>query len=420
MKSSIAKTSLLPLLLAVSGCGYNQVQAQNSTPIPQSLIMAAERASQSSMAMRDMMARSHGQSVRDIELELPDEHIPDFLLQEVRIDYNGPMEQVLARVSHDIGYRVVEYNEPSSGISWQPWIRLDGNKPLIQHFKEMNSQIPWHLILDHRSGRIVLDYAEDGSIARQVQRAQASLNRNEATLGVRSLPDTSSMRESADQQVSANVIPGAEGPARQASASLTPQSQSSIQAPAEQAGYWYAGIRGYQSGERAEDMVAWLSANDFTAHSQQIGSGEYEVRVRANSDVEAQNHKAELEAKGVPSKVFYYEPSAYGSLDEQNISPRAHSFSSSAPEQEITAQSITKELIESAWYVQIAYTTNDQAAQQVIGQASLSRIPEAYKIGRGWAVRMGPLDNRQQALRLMSEARANGFSDAYPVKGSAI
>ena len=109
MKSAVSHTALLPLVLALVGCGFNQVKAQNSTPIPQSLIIAAERASNSSMALADIMARSHGQSVRDIELELPDVHVPDFLLQRVRLDYNGPMEQVLERVSHDIGYRVVEY-----------------------------------------------------------------------------------------------------------------------------------------------------------------------------------------------------------------------------------------------------------------------------------------------------------------------
>ncbi len=424
------RTTLLPLVLAIAltGCGYNQVQAQNATPIPQSLIMAAERASHSSMALADIMARAHGQSVRDIELEVPDAHVPDFLLQRVRLDYNGPMGQVLQRISTDIGYRVAEYNEPSSGRSWEPWIRLHGDKPLVQHFKEMNSQTPWHLVLDHVNRRIVVDYDADGSMANQVQRAQRALNSDRINTQAR-LPDTQSIQLNADRQVSNDVIPAPESSARQAqiaSAPTTTQPPMPLPSnnnalPVEGRGYWYAGITGYQTQARAEDMRTWLGANEFEALVKAAGGG-FEVHVPAIDDQQAASIRQQLSGLGVPSTVNYHSGTArqvQSTFTSTSSGRNPYPASTTAETNTRTAAPTTADLIASKWYVQIAYTISESGARSLANSQKLRDLPlNAYRLGRGWAVRLGPYDSRSEALVVMKEARGTGYADAYPVQGS--
>lgn len=426
MKHNASRITLLPLLFALSGCGYNQVQASGTTPIPQSLILAAERASHSSMALADIMARSHGQSVRDIELEVPNANVPDFLLQRVRLDYNGPMEQVLSRVSTDIGYRVTEYNEPASGRSWEPWIRLSGDKPLVQHFKEMNSQTPWHLVLDHRNRRIVLDYDSDGSMAKQVRRAQQGLNEERQTSTAR-LPSTNRIDENARRQVSNDVIPAPVMPSQQAQtahSAPTPQASSHRNAlPPEGRGYWHAKISGYQNNDRAEEMTQWLEANDFIGIVRQSGS-QFAVHIPAHDDQHAADLSQELSEMGVPTTVHYYSVGSDSRRNNPQMTENAPthqtasaSVATNRPQASTPQKAEPDELL---WFVQIAYTPVEQGARDLAAANEINGKPtRAYAQGRGWAVRAGPYASRNEANTAVRSARQDGFSDAYPVKGSS-
>lgn len=406
------------------------MQANGTTPIPQSLILAAERASHSSMALADIMARSHGQSVRDIELEVPNANVPDFLLQRVRLDYNGPMEQVLSRVSTDIGYRVTEYNEPASGRSWEPWIRLTGDKPLVQHFKEMNSQTPWHLVLDHRNRRIVLDYDADGSMANQVRRAQQGLNEERQTSTAR-LPSTNRIDENARRQVSNDVIPAPVMPSQQAqlthSAPMSQTSSHRNDLPPEGRGYWHAKISGYQHNDRAEEMTQWLEANDFIGVVRPSGS-QFAVHIPAHDDQHAAELSHELSELGVPTTVHYYSVGGDSRQSNPQVTADAPAYqtatTTAATDQRRASTSYSQAELTQAdelkWFVQIAYTPIEQGARDLAAANEIEGMQaRAYSHGRGWAVRAGPYASRNDANIAVRSARQEGFSDAYPVKGSS-
>src|SRR5690554_1369786 len=161
---------IVPLVSAslLTGC-VAQATDRQYAPAPQALIEAAEQASQMRMVYADIQARASGHTIESVRLDSRDADAPDFMRATVRLDYNGPMENVLERVANDIGYRLNEYQKPASGLSWTPWIRLSGNKPLLDHLREMNSQVPWHIVLDHDNRRLVVDYSDDGSMASQVR-----------------------------------------------------------------------------------------------------------------------------------------------------------------------------------------------------------------------------------------------------------
>lgn len=415
MRSSASRIFLVPALALLSGCSYNQVSAQGVTPIPQSLILAAERTSQSSMALADIMARAHGESVRSVALEVPSTAIPDFLQQRVRLDYNGPQKQVLDRVAADTGYRVVEYNEPSSGIGWQPWIRLSGDKPLIQHFKEMNSQSPWHLVLDHRDRRIVVDYSADGSMASQVSAAQRSLN-NPGERKSPNLPNVSSMEAGASQQVTRNTVPAPESQSQQArplqAAAPLPEPSWKNLLPAPGSGYWHALISGYESDSRAKEMQEWVGARLFRAKIVS-NNGVYDVHIPARDDGEAGKFAAELKALGVPVRVEYMtaDGASRDDLVSRELSPQSSIFTDRNDADGV--------LNPEAWYVQTAFVTSSDKAKQLSSTTEFDKYGpyNAYPLKGGWVLRIGPMDNRAAAAEVMREVRRAYVSDAYAVKG---
>ncbi|WP_181870660.1 DotD/TraH family lipoprotein [Vreelandella rituensis] len=449
MKTISASALLIPFAFALSGCGFQQVQAQSTTPIPQSLLQAAERASQSSMIMADIMARAHGQSVDQVKLDLPDSNIPEFLLTRVRLDYNGPMAQVLERVSHDIGYRVVEYNKTPSGPSWQPWIRLNGDKPLVQHFREMNAQTPWHLVLDHRSQRLVVDYDADGSMASQIREAQESLAKEPPVSQRRNMPDTSRMAEDANRQVSQQVIPSPIAPSVQAAPLPATQAAPSVQAtqstlnpvPEAGTGYWYAGIGGYQTSDRAKAMQDWLGAHDYYSLLLER-TRDIEVQVPSRDHAQVLDITSVLKDKGVPSEVRYM------SVVERNAArpakataaprsaPRPIIQTSQPAQSAITNAAASQKVVSSntdsskanfdsrmqadMWYVQVAYLNKQSSIDRVLEEVSSNGYAISdYSLGNnsGKALRVGPYDSREQAIGDLGKLRSAGYPDAYPVKG---
>lgn len=420
MRSSASRIFLLPALAILSGCSYNQVSAQGVTPIPQSLIQAAERTSQSSMALADIMARAHGESVKSVSLETPSTGIPEFLKQRVRLDYNGPQEQVLDRVASDTGYRVVEYNEPSSGIGWQPWIRLSGDKPLIQHFKEMNSQSPWHLILDHRDRRIIVDYSADGSMATQVAAAQEAFN-NPAARTSPNLPDTKPLKEKADKQVSRNTVPAPESSARQAkpkeSSAPRPVTSWKNVIPAPGKGYWHALISGHGEKDRAAEMKEWVGAHQYRAKVV-AREGQYDVHIPAADDGEASKFSAHLEELGVPSQVRYM--SADGASRDDLVSRELGSSASAIRNNNELVR--TGELDPNAWYVQTAYVGSEGEAYRLSKTTEFDHLGDygAYRLKGGWVLRIGPMKSREDAVSAMYEVRRSAVDDAYAVKGLSL
>lgn len=423
MRSIASRAFILPALAILSGCSYNQVSAQGVTPIPQSLVEAAERTSQSTMALADIMARAHGESVRSVSLEVPSTGIPEFLMQRVRLDYNGPQKQVLERVAADTGYRVVEYNEPASGIGWQPWIRLSGDKPLVQHFKEMNSQSPWHIILDHRDRRIVVDYSADGSMASQVAAAQRALDNPKPQAARKAnLPDTASINEAASRQITRDTVPAPESSARQArpetsEASFRQESWKNV-LPLPGKGYWHALVSGYGSRARAGQMEEWIGAHRYQAMVVERG-GQYDVHVPATDDGQAAAIVRELKDLGVPADVKYI--ASNGRNRNVDIPPLADRKEKVDDRKSVLPSSQIKngELDPEAWYVQTAYVRDSTVARKAADTPRFDHLGhyDAYPLENAWVVRIGPLKSRDEAVSAMREVRESGISDAYAVRG---
>lgn len=472
MRMVITRSLVIPTVAILAGCSLKPVQAGSQTPIPQALIQAAERASESNMVMADIMARSHKMSVDEARLDLPDSQIPGFMKQRVRLDYNGPMSQVLDRLSTDLGFRVAEYNGNPSGPSWQPWVRLHGDKQLVQHVREMNSQIPWHLVMDYRNRRVVVDYSADGSMASQVKAAQDRMQAPGAGMSGRNLPDISSMQNNADNSVTQQVVASPATPKTQPTTNAAPQSalpptprQPSMtnSIPDASAGYWYAGVSGYQTKERAEQMRQWLKANDYLAL---IAGGEndHEVQVPAANDVEASTYAEDLVEQGVPAKVGYVSAASSASIIAANSSgqseasaPEMPAATATALEQRVASTSASSQpmatraterdqatrtasanrqsattnpeqgprgetlsIEEDQWYLQVSYLNSMKASERVIDDLIDDYRINRYPYGKGYLMRIGPFDERSDISTIMREVRADGYPDAYPVEGSNV
>lgn len=431
------KISLMASVVAtaiLSGCASS---AQPShTPIPQALLVAAERASQARLVHADLAARMHGTSANDIRRDEPDDGLPAFMRAEVRLNYDGPMMQVLERVANDIGYRVNEYAKPPSGLSWTPWVHLSGSKPLVDHIRELNSQVPWQLVLDHRNRRMIIDYSADGSLAAEVKSARA--NQNSSQSNRVNLPDTSGMERAADRAAQREMT------ARPAQPPVQAPTQAQV-APARNntapAGTWFAGVDGYDTREHARAMVDWLAVEGYESQIAARGSDGYEVRIYAGSNAAAAELKGKLQDIGVPTRIGM-DTSDRVSQEAQrameasqptemrqpreitNLPPSSRHVSSSrggyyrpAPDQAAPSDDQFK----SRWHIQLLAGPNVSVLKSKA--ASLrSQGHEVFvkEIGRISALYSGPYESVGASRSELKGFRASGFPDAYlvaPKKG---
>ena len=168
-------------------------------------------------------------------------------------------------------------------------------------------------------------------------------------------------------------------------------------------------------------MRTWLGANEFEALVKAAGGG-FEVHVPPIDDQQAASIRQQLSGLGVPSTVNYHSGTArqvQSTFTSTSSGRNPYPASTTAETNTRTAAPTTADLIASKWYVQIAYTISESGARSLANSQKLRDLPlNAYRLGRGWAVRLGPYDSRSEALVVMKEARGTGYADAYPVQGS--
>lgn len=441
----------IPLLSAtlLAGCA---AQATDRAPVPQALIQAAESATQMRMVYSDWQARAHGHTVENIRLDSRDADAPDFMRAQVRLDYNGPMENVLSRVANDIGYRLNEYAKPSSGLSWTPWMRLSGNKTLLDHLREMNSQVPWHIVLDHENRRLVIDYSDDGSMAAQVRNAREGLRLNSGR-GQLNLPSSPEALTASSQAAVAQTL--SNGPTLPRTTTTT---QPSPVSPNE---VWFAAIEGYDSNENARSMVIWLAQLGLDAHVFELGEQRYDVRVIAKTSRDAIRVRDLMDQHGVPSQLGYEETNGNEELKRraeqamrdgwpiEALAMEEEQFASSStvsqaaitspePQRErarVTSsfagsQADLKELArnrilspeESAgvgkqWAIQLSYSNSLPGLGNAIHSVeqmgyTAGLVPAS---GDSYMLRATSFETRQSASTALAKLRGGGFGDAYLV-----
>lgn len=286
---------LIPLIstsFMLVGCAsYASSSNQNHMhPVPQALIEAAQHADQMRMVYADIQARSNGHTVESVRLDASDASAPAFMRSTVRLDYDGPMQTVLERLAKDMGYRLNEYSKPASGLSWTPWIRLSGNKSLLDHMREMNSQVPWHIVLDHRNKRLVIDYSDDAGMANQIRSTQE--RRESQTSSLSSLPDVSSVNQRTSAAIAQTLSNSPPGPVAEAPSQTAPSE------------VWYTAVQGYEDRDNAREMVVWLAQHYITSYVQPI-KDDFEVRVVAANSQDAFKLREHLMSLGVPSQIGY-------------------------------------------------------------------------------------------------------------------
>lgn len=289
---------VLPLVTAslLAGCATPEVDT--GAPAPKALLEAAEQATQMRMVYADVQARSSGHTVESVRLDPNDADAPDFMRSKVRLDYNGPMDEVLNRIGNDVGYRVSEYSKPASGSSWTPWVRLAGNKTVLDHMREINSQVPWHIVMDHINQRIVVDYSDNGGMANQVLDAKKKQSRGRGGAAAPNLPadpdvaKAHARRELAASRSNELTLPHAEAE------SGPPVDQVSTSSET-----WYLAIDNYSSLEQARTMVSWLGKLGVEARTSESGGNRYAVRIPAQSKADAVSLQSQLEDEGVHGEI---------------------------------------------------------------------------------------------------------------------
>lgn len=431
---------IFPLISVSLLTGCAAQATDRYAPAPQALIEAAEQASQMRMVYADIQARANGYTVESVRLDARDANAPDFMRAKVRLDYNGPMKTVLSRVSNDIGYRLNEYSKPASGLSWSPWIRLSGNKSLLDHLREMNSQVPWHIVLDHRNQRLVVDYSDDGGMAQQVMRAQEKLNSNSGQQ-TRNLPSDGRATENrARRAVSKNLsneptLPHAE----------VGRTQPNAPAPSE---VWYVAVEGYNSAENARSMVAWLSRMELSAHTYDAGAGLYDVRVIAKSSRDAMELKKLLKKNGVPSELGYEDdnqemkeraekamtdgwPSNTAPARSRNTRSQARSMPAESKDTSgvdwqvqggrtssgisVLSSSEASRIKRDQWTVQLSHSRDSDALASAVSKVERAGHSAAIfpYSGSMRQLRAVGFQTRSDAARALASLKGIGFSDAY-------
>lgn len=431
----------LVTLAATSGCASTGGrQPSNQTPIPQALIEAARQASEARMVYADLQARLHGYSVESVRLDGADAGVPDFLKARVRLDYNGPMIQVLERVANDIGYRVNEYAKPAAGVGWSPWLRTNGDKPLIDHVREMNAQVPWHIVLDHRNQRLVVDYSAEGGMASQIREARdADQRRRESELDrSSSMPNTQPMEARATRSVQDSLTDQPVYAPRESAPE--PQITSTQE--------WSVLIEGYGTRANAEAMVSWLAEDNLTAVVRPV-EGEFEVRVLANDQSDAQAIETRLAQYDIPTRL---DSVTVRGTPASSHPPRAAQTRPAKPREPVmwqtpgqaqpsasrtpasSVQSINTrqapaaiardamiegseaKLLQGSWRIQAAYGRNLDSFGRHIRTLASEGIPVYLKPASSagkYHLRVGPFDSRASMRRTLATVKRLGLSDAY-------
>lgn len=431
---------IFPLISVSLLTGCAAQATDRYAPAPQALIEAAEQASQMRMVYADIQARANGYTVESVRLDARDANAPDFMRAKVRLDYNGPMKTVLSRVSNDIGYRLNEYSKPASGLSWSPWIRLSGNKSLLDHLREMNSQVPWHIVLDHRNQRLVVDYSDDGGMAQQVMRAQDKLSSNSGQQ-TRNLPSDGRATETrARRAVSRSLsneptLPHAEVGRAEAEPSAPVSSE-----------VWYVAVEGYSSADNARSMVAWLSQMDLNAYTYDAGAGIYDVRVIAKSSRDAMELKKLLKKNGVPSELGYEDkemkqraekamtdgwPSDTAKPRSRNAGSQARSFPADSKDASgvdwqvqgdrgssdtsVLSSSDASRIKRDQWTVQLSHSSDSDALASAVSKVERAGHSAAIfpYSGSMRQLRAVGFHTRGDAARALASLKGLGFSDAY-------
>jgi hypothetical protein len=365
------------------------------------------------MVYADIQARLHGESVDSVRLETPDSSVPDFMLATVRLDYNGPMPEVLNRLASDIGYRVNEYAMPASGLTWTPHLRASGNKRLIDHLREMNSQVPWHIILDHENRRLVIDYSAEGGMAEQIRSAhEAEASQRSPGRQRQTLPNAESIQtrayESVQQELSSNpVYQAREAPSNRGAAPAPQTYQASEQ--------WYVVIEGYGDKTTADAMVQWLAEEELVAHVKSAGQN-HDVRIQTRNSRDAISVRDHLRSYGVPSSVSVEgESTAYQSSGRPPIEP----YEYRDPTVSNTNSSLAKFSTTSAT-IGDANPASDFSgmSHNQIAQSAMVQAPEERELRQTWRVQLAYGGNLEAFGRLITKVSNAGFdASLHPEAG---
>jgi hypothetical protein len=432
----------LASFVGLSGCANMQANkpSTNTTPVPQALIEAAQQASQARMVYADLQARLHGHSVESVRLDGADAGVPDFMKARVRLDYNGPMMQVLERVANDIGYRVNEYGKPTAGIGWSPWLRVGGDKQLIDHVREMNTQVPWHVVLDHRNRRLVIDYSSDGGMAEQIRSARDADDRRREESSINMSPSLPSTQALTTRGSNATQDTLTNQPAYPVGEGVSQQSYREPQMDEQ----WYVAIEGYVNNHEAQAMVEWLSEDRLSATIVPVGNT-YHVRIAANGNADAKDIQTHLNGFDVPNSIGMEKVRRQQSVTATPATfPRNEVGQSAQPMQSQErnwsrpsgqssetnyANQTNKAVAQSAiltdsenrtfeghWRVQVAYGSSLESFGRHIKALSdnghNAHLVPASSQG-SYHMRVGPFDDQQSMSATLAAVKRLGFNDAY-------
>lgn len=422
------------------GCaGLHAQERSDTTTVPQALLEAAAQASHARMVYADIQARMHGSSVENVRLDTPNEGVPDFMLARVRLDYNGPMMPVLDRVANDIGYHVNEYSKPSAGVGWSPWMRVRGDKPLIDHVREMNSQVPWHIILDHRNQRLVIDYSVEGGMATQIREARETDERNRASTSSDrqiTMPDTRTIEQASQVSYQYGLTNTAAQLSNEAGAPSSSGKRLENQS-GQPAASWRVDIEGYQSESQALAMVDWLKEDQLDGIVIPRGKS-FDVRILANNNDDAITIHSHLEGFNVPSVVGQVEngeltntrpalPSRSSASYEQSSKPTTSQTSQitnidlSKSNTQVAQASILSDeqetLFSGLYRIQGAHGRNlNSFGRHIKALADQGITAHLTRSGKAYNLRSGPYESEADMREALSAIRSYGFSDAYPIK----
>lgn len=427
---SLAAVSLL------TGCAA--APQSQGTPVPQALLEAAQQASHARMVYADLQARLHGTSIEEVRLDEPDAGVPDFMRARVRLDYNGPMLEVMERVANDIGYRVNEYSKPSAGVGWSPWMRARGDKPLIDHVREMNTQVPWHIVLDHRNRRLIIDYSAEGGMATQVREArEADERQREQNAQRTTMPNTTAIEQASrvGMQESLGNQP-AQAPREASAANPGRYASATTQANPSRQSEWRVDIEGYQSEAQANAMVEWLKEDNLSATIIPRGAT-YDVRVLANNNDDARSIHAHLSSFNIPGVVGQVESGRRGAGATSTAAPQ-HASPSRATSSTTDSRSwqtpaintnqsnrqvaesaiLTREqeqLMSGHYRIQAAYGSNlEDFGRHIKALSDQGVTAHLSRAGsNGFNLRIGPFETRNEMQRVLRDLRRTKFSDAY-------
>lgn len=443
---------LQPLRVALLACACGFIlggQALAKPPeIPERLLQASEQAAKAQMQISSMMAREIGHKIAENIKSQDTRNLPDYMRQTVRLDFYGPMDEVLNRLANDLGWHVASFGEPVMG-GMKPHVHLQDAKPLHQHIAELGSQIPWPLMVDLRNERLVVDYRSGTGTDDQVRLTREHLDNNRKAIASghsvkpRTLPKQYT-QNTQTQSGKSNWVP-------------TPVDPTALMYNADYSG-WGVELGAYSKASDARGMLTWLQERSIDA-SARIDNGLHRIRVLAVNQSVASTLQQYLLSQGVEGEVSYASPeevqkqltadqratvaqqsiasTATQQVAEENegwrsklTAPRTAMANPSATQSNPNgAQAIRTatrapampklESLPKGYGVQtISYTEKSRALQVAQDLRSKQYPAFVFKLGKHYGVRVGMLSRREQAKNLKVAIRKMGFSDAYVVKAS--